>query len=73
MKRTLAILFAFVWAVVMLTRVQAQAETLKTRIGDRKTLRGVVAALRETLSSSTQRRSVKNLGLTQRRNGATKS
>jgi aromatic ring-cleaving dioxygenase len=47
MKRTLAILFAFVWAVVMLTRVQAQAETLKTRIGDRKTLRGVVAALRE--------------------------
>jgi hypothetical protein len=34
MKKALNILFAFVWAVVMLTGVQAQAETIKTRIGD---------------------------------------
>jgi hypothetical protein len=34
MKKAMNILFAFVWAVVMLTGVQAQAETIKTRIGD---------------------------------------
>ena len=34
MKKTLNILFAIVCAAVMLTGVPAQAETIKTRIGD---------------------------------------
>ena len=34
MKKTLNTLFAIVCAAVMLTGVPAQAETIKTRIGD---------------------------------------
>ena len=34
MKKTLNIMFAIVCAIALVTAVQAQAETIKTRIGD---------------------------------------